>query len=363
MTPRNDVLDRLAPLFEPAEHPFESFLRRRDRRRRARTVGALVLAAAVLAAFAASGLRLLGHEGSSPATPPGPFGATRGWITASDGGVVAVDPAPGGGSREVRLTSPPEGSVDGPVSWSADGSTLLFVRYGGDANGSGVRHGELFVARAEGPVRRVRTDGATWGSLSPGGSRLAFGARARSAGSGEGLWVVGTEGGEPDLLLAERGAVRWPAWSPDGTTIAFVGAHGVHLVAADGSNDRVIVRPSGTEMSGVSGLAWSPDGRRLALIGEGDCGTFACYQSSRPTSQLFVVDADGRNLEQLTHGAGAFWCPSWSPDGSRVAFLGDNGKRLMAIAADGSSEAPTTLRPVPYEYGMCGVAWEPDPAP
>jgi TolB protein len=122
------------------------------------------------------------------------------------------------------------------------------------------------------------------------------------------------------------------AWSPDGSTIAWVdfvedsarfGQHATTLsfVAPDGTDLRAEVAEL-PEGSG-SNLAWSPDGTRLVFSASGQDGP----------GGIFVIDADGTGLRRLTRGKADTW-PAWSPDGSRIAFVRDGV--LHTMAADGS---------------------------
>ena len=54
--------------------------------------------------------------------------------------------------------------------------------------------------------------------------------------------------------------------------------------------------------------AWSPDGTRIA---------FTSYRDGN--HEIYVMDADGRNVIRLTNNSG--WSPAWSPDGARIAFV------------------------------------------
>jgi Tol biopolymer transport system component len=104
------------------------------------------------------------------------------------------------------------------------------------------------------------------------------------------------------LLPGAVGATNGPA----NGRIAFsdCGQNGceVATVAADGSDVRDLT-------SGFS-PHWAPDGRHIAFS---DCRT-------RPFCQVYVSDADGSNVRQVTRFDGDANDPSWSPDGSRIAF-------------------------------------------
>ena len=110
-----------------------------------------------------------------------------------------------------------------------------------------------------------------------------------------------------------RPEVTSPSWSPDGQRVAFLlrlrggeagrpelHPYAVHVVSADGSDQRVLARNS----LGWSPPTWSPDGRTLA------------YPNVRGDVQ--VVNADGSGRRRLARNG---WSPTWSPAGGRLAFL------------------------------------------
>ncbi|MET1231935.1 MAG: hypothetical protein ABWY52_03680, partial [Candidatus Limnocylindrales bacterium] len=153
--------------------------------------------------------------------------------------------------------------------------------------------GNLFVLHADGTETQVseplsgssditgsaRPTGAT---ISPDGSRVVFAGktvRGRSCHDGA-LFGVDADGGPAEVLwksqVPQNGIVRFPAFSPDGTQIAFADGycdsdHSVWVMNADGSDAHQIVTPDGTPLGGgfVHGLAWSPAGDRIALQYQG----------------------------------------------------------------------------------------------
>ena len=126
------------------------------------------------------------------------------------------------------------------------------------------------------------------------------------------VYVASTDGsgstpvGDPALKGAS------PAWSPDGSLIAFAAG------ATDSERGLYLMRPDGTPVrrltkrrrgyAGGFAATWSPDGRRLAFTGGGGW------------SSMWLVDVDGKNEQQVDDGD-HLSAPAWAPDGKRLAWL------------------------------------------
>jgi Tol biopolymer transport system component len=190
--------------------------------------------------------------------------------------------------------------------------------------------------------------------IRPGAGTIAF---VRWAGGSYAVFVMPATGGRAHRLSLAPGhpfpSRRHvfqgdPAWSPDGSRIAFTsnrtGRSGIYVMRADGSQTRKLtisddgdVRPS-----------WSPDGRRIVFARSG-------------RGRLYVIDADGRNLRTLTRTvAVADSDPAWSPDGTRIAFvrrpLGGGLAAIYLIGSDGHG----LCRLTPFTRSVFGPAWSPD---
>ena len=131
---------------------------------------------------------------------------------------------------------------------------------------------------------------------------------------------------------------NFPAWSPDGSRIAYLfGTWRLHSMRPDGSDLRDLT--DGTEVRELRPHRpqWSPDGQRLAFIavtreGEG--------REAEPS--LYTVRADGTEFQRLTAAVSP---PSWSPDGRRLAVarpVGANAVELITMRADGTDVRPVS---------------------
>lgn len=129
-----------------------------------------------------------------------------------------------------------------------------------------------------------------------------------------------------------------PDWSPVSDEIVF-GADGLHVVRPDGSERRLLVP------SPASDPAWSPDGTQVAYV---------AGQGSGKPGQVFVVDADGTDARQVSTAGSLYIAPVWSPDGRQLAFETFDYD-LHLVNVDGTGEGPVG----DYEYSN-DPTWCPD---
>jgi Tol biopolymer transport system component len=136
-------------------------------------------------------------------------------------------------------------------------------------------------------------------------------------GTGQYVFAVRADGADGHAL----GLGDYPAYSRDGGRLAFT-LNGVWTARADGSGRRHIV-PRFAEYITYTDPTWSPDGSRLAYVR---------VDNGHQTAELWLVDRDGRSLHGLSivHAADS---PSWSPAGTWIAYAGDGG--LAEVLADG----------------------------
>jgi TolB protein len=171
--------------------------------------------------------------------------------------------------------------------------------------------------------RAVLCSGAFTGapSWSPDGTRIVF---AKQGSCSSALYVVARDGTGLHRLAASRSRDELPAWSPIGGTIAFVGEQSLDTIRPDGGGRQLLSHDESD-----FGVAWSPDGRRLAATH----GSLPGMDDDHLDSSLVLLRADGTRIRRvLAHGPGP-GTPAWSPDGARIAFIGDDG--LYVIDVDG----------------------------
>lgn len=147
---------------------------------------------------------------------------------------------------------------------------------------------------------------------------------------------------------ADGVAERSPAWSPDGQQVAFLqgteNESNLYIINADGSN---LFNISGAAGIGqVSDFSWSPDGTQIAVTAD-----------VPGAANIYTVNVDGSNLHQLTADGEAGWGAMWSPDGTQIAFIKLNGMRsqVQIIDADGNN-----VHSLNIDTGVDHLAWSPD---
>ena len=89
--------------------------------------------------------------------------------------------------------------------------------------------------------------------------------------------------------------------------------------------------------------SWSPDGKRIVFFSNRD----GHVMDGRPTSEIYVMDADGSNPQRLTKNRVHDRFPSWSPDGERIVFVSDRDGNweIYVMDADGGNQQNLTNNP------------------
>jgi PASTA domain/WD40-like Beta Propeller Repeat len=293
------------------------------------------------------------------------------WVSVGggEGGLVIyrVDPTTGasfpwwsdGRRPGISLVPVNEAAISEDYAFSPDGSQVEFSHFTDDGT-------ELFTMWADGThVRQLTHDHAEDGfpAWSPDGRSIAYASyRGASASPGclgssqcpSDLYSIPADGGTPTQLIQGLGATS-PAWSPDGSQLAFVsvatdGTGTLEVMNADGSGLKAIT--SDTKAL-ISFPQWSPRGSTIL------------YLRAEPGQRfhLWTVAPDGSNPTDLldTNADTNFGRPVWSPDGTQIAYARVVGglPEVWLTSAQGTNDH----RLAGWEhYGGAPLAWQPSSA-
>jgi WD40-like Beta Propeller Repeat len=292
----------------------------------------------------------------------------------------AFDPPPGGVDNEVVAVSTSTGKSTqtiGPgyiaaISWSPDGTQLAYIA----ARGVFVLTPATGVTRFLGACAcsKIPVSGVAW---SPNGRYIAV-------ANLDQLQLWSPDGGRTKTIVTlPSGYAFSPSWSPDSNRLVFValaaGQWGMDVVNADGSHLTTLVGPLPSDRM-LDSPAWSPDGSQIAYL-EGaplHCGSrgsaltsgLPCYPGFPWTTySVMLIHPDGSNLTRL-HAAGSTSAPDfipslgWSPDGTSMALIIPGptpavvltGPGLYVMNRDGSE-----IRRLDRNSWGGPLAWQPIP--
>ena len=237
------------------------------------------------------------------------------------------------GSGQSRLTN--NSWDDGAPVISTDGTKIAFV-----STRSGDTHSEIYLMNANGTGQTRLTFDPAIGhgsksdpAWSPDGTKIAY---FESGGSSlNHIFIIDAVPGSTPRQLTHGDLEESPAWSPDGTRIAFISRSSagwsIHIINADGTGE-VSVTPSAASYETPT---WSPDGTKLA---------FAKFVGL--TTEIFTINVDGSGETRLTNNTWTDRNPSWANDGTQILFESwRETTQIWSICIDGSRYTQLTFPP------------------
>lgn len=216
---------------------------------------------------------------------------------------------------------------------------------------------EIFLMNADGSNTQKITDNKTsdWHpSISNDGKKIAF------VRGGRDLFIMDVDGSNEQQLTSSSGILAYPSWSPDDSKIIFgddrSGYHEIYTIKLDGSGLVQLTNSNDFNDSNFNNYSprMSPDGSKIAFQ-RGNSKTSAI-------SHIFTMNADGTDLQKITSTNNddniSNHAPSWSPDGSKLAFQSDQDgdNEIYTMNPDGSGIRKLTDN---SEYDSSPV-WSPD---
>jgi TolB protein len=295
-------------------------------RRRSATTGAIL--ATVLAAATVT----TGSAGAAHAVTTTPIVFSH----YTDNGVLEdIYGVPASGGAPTQMTGTPGISERGP-SWAPNGLRMVLLRYGTDSGGSTVNG--LWVADASGNAMNVIPGTGTGfdPAWSPDGTRIAFAMPYRGQ---QEIYVVTPAGAGLTRLTYNAADDSAPSWSPDGASLVFSrrDAAGFSSLVEIGVASLAETALTAPGVSVDNGPDWS----------RGNDIVFSRAASTAGIAHLFVVHSDGTGLHQITASRLNDRNPSWAPDARRLVFSrggsdDQDPEQLCTAYSDGTGQTQLT---------------------
>ena len=230
----------------------------------------------------------------------------------------------------------------------AAGAVALFVFGGGDESGGGERGADT-PTDTPSDTSDDTDDSATDGGGEavtvelppdiPRGAPLAASTIAYTQVDGTfwNVWLVEADGSNARALTRENeDKARLPVIAPDRTAVAYTVETGAGWELRVSNSDGTASRTITTEMASDGRATWSPDGSRLAFVADPD-----------GAKDVYVFDLATGQMTNLTNTPEDDGDPAWSPDGTTIAYWsqGPDGQDIWTVPVAGGTPTQRTQQP------------------
>jgi len=229
-------------------------------------------------------------------------------------------------------------------AWSPNGFDFAFA-----SNREG--QFKIFITSLNGTVRRLTDFPANNPAWSPDGKWIAFEAPNFDDDDNMEIYMMRADGSDV-RNVTQHGSLDYnPTWSPDGMQMAFLsrrdGNQSIYIQDLNTGNVRRLTTFDSDQP------AWSPDGTRIAFVSSVDAF------DGQP--DIFTIDIDGSNLQNLSRHSAPDYNPSWSPDSREIAWESnrDGNLNIYIMRDDGSNVRQIT----DTETNDTGPTWMPPVTP
>ncbi len=215
-------------------------------------------------------------------------------------------------------------------SWSPDGTKIVFT-----SNAQG--YGSIWIMDFDGnneiAIPNTMYSSCFVNAWNHDGTKVTFQKTIVDGSSNKDVYVINIDGTDLSQITTDWQHEGTPAWSPDGTKIAYIknslsGGYDLWIMKSNGDDKQQIT----TNIFHLDYLSWSPDGTKIIFYSAVD-------------RQIWMINADGTESTQLTFGEGNNFWPSWNSD-DNIAYASDksgnydiwlmdeNGNNILQLTTD-----------------------------
>lgn len=191
-------------------------------------------------------------------------------------------------------------------------------------------------------------------AISPDGKRLIYAMRGRDTSS---LWLANSDGSNSQMVETDNrmGYYGMFQWSPDGRYIAYMGHGG--LVIAEANGNDLFTRLVGTDFVPAFGFGqgkfeWSPDGKYLVVVVQSQPDTDTPSEFRFTGADILILEVATGKTRRLVEGPLGNIDPAWSPDGKQILFVSNRSgsAQIWLVNADGTGLRQLTNSKQPVRW-------------